>query len=458
MHKMYRLHLVCLALVACNTPSWTPEGDIEDEDGEAAELESASAQDQGLRDDARLYAERYSVGLDEAMRRISLQLDLGDVDALVRAKEDSYAGIWIQHTPDFRIVVALTGDTASSRVVAAVRAVSKNDEIEVRTVPWSLAELEKHEDATLEMARTLDVNAEADVNVFENRVELYVVKTDLTKLTTKLNLAEQTLYPSVHVVGVDQLSQSLQLNGGVTLRNPDESLECTAGFTVRTNTGYRGILTAGHCGDTLEVVANGPPLPVTVQKEEGHVDAQWHSACGVYDVSDDFHVCSNFADPACVRDVAATVHRDNQVIGSWVCKYGMTTHQTCGTIQSKNFDPFDPFHSFSPTFVRVDGGNIQLANSGDSGGPWFSGNNAYGILKGAPGEDVKDAIYTPINYITELTIGGFVGQVSVNTGDPSGPGCTLCLPRGNACLTTFPGDCCSNACIPLGVGAAGTCG
>ena len=65
------------------------------------------------------------------------------------------------------------------------------------------------------------------------------------------------------------------------------------------------------------------------------------------------------------------------------------------------------------TFVRVNGYGAILSAPGDSGGPWFLEDIAYGINSGAFSDG--DAIYMPINYIDRL-------GVSVLTYNPS-PAC-----------------------------------
>ena len=60
--------------------------------------------------------------------------------------------------------------------------------------------------------------------------------------------------------------------------------------------------------------------------------------------------------------------------------------------------------SFSATFIRVhneDGDD--LADGGDSGGPWFRGNTAYGIMRSQAPEGA-DGVYMAINYISDLDI------------------------------------------------------
>ena len=104
------------------------------------------------------------------------------------------------------------------------------------------------------------------------------------------------------------------------------------------------------------------------------------------------------------RDVTGRCGRTCQSVGEWVCKYGKTTHWTCGKIIGLSYDPqYDV--QMAGTFILVDkdcyGCSNPLINFGDSGGPWVRASTgiAYGISSGMTATD--DAKYMAINYATE---------------------------------------------------------
>jgi hypothetical protein len=442
-------------MVACDGSPQVEQAD----DELSSEVSTPAAPRTGRDADAAAYAKIYGVSLDEAARRLDLQVPLGDVDVALREAEPTFGGLWIEHRPAFRVVVAFTDPAAAARSTAAVRAVATVDDVAIRIVRYTLDELERNQLDAIAAIKTTGMLAESQVTVAQNQVELYVSRTDEPRLAARLAGAGRTLATSVAVVPVDRFSEDFVLHGGSALNSPDgddsgtaDDPACTAGFTVNKATGEHGILTAAHCPNSLRPSSGGAWLGVTSARQGGSHDVQWHKTCGVHDVSDDFYICAPASDAACVRDATGTVHRNNQVIGTFVRKFGRTTQDTAGTIESKTFCPVVPPFEYSPTFVRVaapDGNPLALP--GDSGGPWFVNGNAYGILKGAPGDDLDDSFYMPINYITDLFL-------RVNTTDPAGPGCTICNPAGFACVTTDPSTCCSNSCVPIGVGQAGTCG
>ena len=65
--------------------------------------------EEALMQDAKMYASRFGVDLDEAIRRLKLQSEIGDLNAELAAKErDTFAGLWIQHQPEYRVIVRFT--------------------------------------------------------------------------------------------------------------------------------------------------------------------------------------------------------------------------------------------------------------------------------------------------------------------------------------------------------------
>jgi hypothetical protein len=300
-----------------------------------------------------------------------------------------------------------------------------NSEIEIRTARWTLAQLEKHQAEAVSLANGLGFAVDSDIDVRKNQVEIYVEE---DRATSALWSAARQFAPSVVLVGVEGLIRPLQLNGGQTLDS------CTGGFTVRHNTGDLGIVTAGHCPRFQ--VAQGIELPFRAEAHYGSFDTQWHSACGLLDVSDDFK--SGLGD----RDVTGIRTRDQQTIGAFICKFGMISGRTCGTLQSKSVGLSTvPASNF--TFMRLNG---ATGAEGDSGGPVYVESLAYGTTVGGLVED-GDIVYMAINYISTL-------GVLVLTTDPPGPDCNICSP--NLCGGNRP-PCCSGTCTPSGLGGIFIC-
>ncbi|HEX6096967.1 MAG TPA: PKD domain-containing protein [Thermoanaerobaculia bacterium] len=334
--------------------------------------------------------------MNEAVRRLQLQQQIGELDAaLAKEETGTFAGLWIQHQPEFRVIVQFTGPGAEERLKGRVAGGPLANLVEARRVRFSLEDLEKRQETSRARSRAAGVPFNSDIDVPANRVELHV--TEPEKLQAKLAAAGAHLPEGVVVKRVPRLAQSeTKITGGVALST------CTAGFTVRHNTsGELGVSTAAHCGNTQAY--QGVNLPFRLEDNNTDQDVQWHSACDIFEVTNEFD--SGIG----IRAVVGTIPRDNQAIGSVVCKNGMTTGHTCGTISSKTFD-LGANHN--ATFIRMNNyPSANLSEAGDSGGPWFVDNYAYGTHFGAPGDDANDSIYMAINYISSL-------GVSVLTSNP----------------------------------------
>jgi hypothetical protein len=78
---------------------------------------------------------------------------------------------------------------------------------------------------------------------------------------------------------------------------------------------------------------------------------------------------------------------------------------TCGHINSKTLC-LSSVPSCQPTYIRVSAtaGFSPLAGGGDSGGPWFLGNTAYGTAQSIPGDNHNDAIYMAVNYVAGMNV------------------------------------------------------
>jgi hypothetical protein len=367
-----------------------------------AAAQAPPAPSPALLEDARSYAARYKVGLDEAVRRLRVQVAVGRFEAALTADEamaKPFAGLWLEHDPVFRVVVNFV-DTAPWSL-SALREGPLGVPVVLRPVRWTLAQLQEQELTATELVRKAGVRFDSDINVFENQVEIHVLEDGRSQLAA----ASLALPPSVKVILVDGLMQRMELHGGTALSG------CTGGFTVRrTSDDTLGILTAAHCSNSQRF--NEGQLHFVAELYGGARDLQWHSACG-------FQVSNLFNSGNGMRPCSGTSPRSSQSVGGFVCKYGMVTERTCGEIESKTFRPdAGDGVTFSPSFIRVEGDPLEIgefATFGDSGGPWYLGHTAYGITMGGFSTD-NDAVYTAIDYI-----GAF--GVSVLTFDPQGVAC-----------------------------------
>lgn len=336
--------------------------------------------------DAVSYAEANGVSVEEAAYRLSIQVQAGLLDAeLADAYQESYAGLWLQHRPRFRIIVQFT-DTSPLATGEARVAPDLASLIDVREVEYSLQELDDQLDAISSAAS--DARVALSLDVMGNRV--LVQRTDQS---AALFLTPSALSKGVVMDSETYISRpaAIALIAGFPI-----SGGCTNGFTavVKNVPDAFRMTTAGHCPDPE--VYSGQNMPFVLEKFQGSHDEQSHGIAQTIPTNK-FMTGS----PPYARTVTSRTFRANQPINGWTCKFGNTTQYTCGYLWTKNHQPsYVP--SANPTFMLVKPeGGPDMVNPGDSGGPVYLGHSAYGLVSGEIGLPwcICDLIYTASDYV-----------------------------------------------------------
>ncbi|WP_394751710.1 S1 family peptidase [Crenothrix sp.] len=374
--------------------------------------------------DTITYALDRGISYEEGSRRFALRNKIENLEEkLTRDNPDTFAGLWLEHTPEFKIVVQFVGEpkkdisTYLSKELTAIT--------EVRQAEVSLADLERVRTEALDaVANEGDIPIESDIDVRKNRVELYV--TDENHLRSNRAIQDMGLQFSgnVAVLKVQSLSvkQALSIYGGLQTQIINNitgllKLDCTTGFSVRNTVaftavpvGTRGITTAGHCLDFQYY--KGTFLPYKKGAYTGPYDIQWHTTPG-YTPTNKVKVGTYLNGTDVTRTITGTRASSLQLVGEYVCKYGRVSGYTCGYISSKIFKPNSPSNA-SFSFIKVSnfgiGASPDLSSGGDSGGPWFVEGFAYGSHAGEPYDgfdpiaSANNAFYMAINYISGISV------------------------------------------------------
>ena len=152
-----------------------------------------------LSQDAQNYADHFGVDLQEAITRLTLQEPIGVLGAELEAKEaDTLAGLWIQHEPEYRVVVAFTRD-GESTIAKYVRDGPLLDLIEVRTANATLRDLKQAQSKASQIVAGLGFQLASGIDVIENRVEIYT--SDRAQLEEALRGGGKTLPAHVQIIG-----------------------------------------------------------------------------------------------------------------------------------------------------------------------------------------------------------------------------------------------------------------
>lgn len=151
---------------------------------EPAETTPTQPADDALRQDAAAIAGDLGITPEEALRRLQLQDAVGRLDASLTAEHpDTFGGLWIQHEPVYRVVVAFTRD-GEATVRPYVAGTPLEAEIEVRAAEATLQELQAAQAAARRQLDALGLPFDSGLNVPANQVELYVTDRSLFEQRT----------------------------------------------------------------------------------------------------------------------------------------------------------------------------------------------------------------------------------------------------------------------------------
>jgi streptogrisin C len=353
----------------------------------AQPVQPAQTRAEALGQDAAEYARAYGVPAAEAVRRLIAQQDsVPAIDAIAERYRDRLAGVSVQHRPDYRYIVYLTG--ARSVAPTAVSAGPMRVPVQFRTgakasrerVLWALTHHQPGIRAALSGTPSMGIDprtgelvviaAEAVVDRAGGAAALDARLTALTGVPVRVRM-------------LDLVDRNLGPQGGGRLDGTDPAsgrrYRCTSGFLVRDGARI-GITTAAHCLDELAYID-----PTRQATPLGFV-GQW--GWGYHDVQ--IHTVPTVARPLFFTDTARTRARPVESqraktstrAGDFVCHRGESTGYSCAEVTLLDFAPAGELcggHCL-PTWVAVAG---PTCKQGDSGGPVFSGTTAFGIVKGA---------------------------------------------------------------------------
>ena len=156
---------------------------------------------------------------------------------------------------------------------------------------------------------------------------------------------------------------------------------CTFSFGLRSGSTY-GLLTAGHCPNTLHYVdpVSGRATMLTLREEyEGYYgDFAWYSYSGT--AQPKFYAASGTSNLRTVTSVKAAV---SIAIGDYYCKYGRASNRSgCNNVKYTDVCYGDGGSYLVCSQVRM---RSVYGAKGDSGGPWYSGTQAVGVNTGRYG-------------------------------------------------------------------------
>jgi hypothetical protein len=352
----------------------------------AAAAQTIQTRETALAQDAAEYARQYNVPPQEALRRLRIQHDSAPaIDGIAERYRSRLAGISVQHRPDYRFTVYLTGDTpvrtmqltiAGSSVPVFFRTGAKASR---DRVIWALTYHQVAIRQALQSYPSMGLDPRTGELVVI--VSSAVAKRGGGAAALDERLTTLTGVP-VQVRVLDRVDRNHALHGGGRLDGVNDQgkrYRCTSGFLV-TDGARTGLTTAAHCLDDATYIdpqRKQTPLDFVGQWGWGYHDVQIHTG-----PAPDRALI--YADTA--RDIERPIEdqrsKGSTRAGDFICHRGESTGYSCAEVELLDFAPAGELCGgfCLPTWVAVAG---PTCKQGDSGGPVFAGTTAYGIVKGA---------------------------------------------------------------------------
>jgi streptogrisin C len=342
-------------------------------------VQRVETQTEALTEDAVQYAARFGVAPEEALRQLrAQQASVAATDRIRSEFAARLAGISIEHKPEYRIVVLLTGNEAVlDRLYSGVPIVFKTGAKATRD--QAIAAMRAH---LIDLRSELPGERGVGYDQHTGEVVLLVRNADVQNfgLEAIRARAEQLSGVPVRVMINDLLEQNMSVaGGGYVSGDADGRRErCTSGFIV-TDGSRTGVATAAHCPDELvyrDQDGSDVPLAFAGQWGLAYQDVQINLTPGA---AQPLFYANRGA--GSLRRLVTWRNQESTRAGDFVCHYGESSGYSCAEIDLTDYAPPGSLCGgpCEPTWVTVKG---AVCIPGDSGGPVFSGEVAFGIAKG----------------------------------------------------------------------------
>ena len=399
-----------------------------------ASAESATDAEASAHPVVASYASDYGVGLAEAQRRLARLPEMQDILAALRAAEpERLAGWGIDHDGPMTAWVWLVGTNPPSSAAAAIAA--SHTDVEIRTgAKVTFASLAAAQDAfgvgrgigaagntgaadatQIDLSDMLTHTAvDLRANALEIGIDLGAAPTALSgaldpgqgqsptgplgttddasnSSSGTLDLIAQLLASHLsvpyNVIEAEPVEAETAFEGGHRMKNG--LAVCTSGFTVyHRSTGRYGLLTAGHCDeDTYR--AQGTTLTFESRQYGRFLDAAVYliPSGQSHQVTNKVICVNNYATQS-ICSIRSIESSRLKMMDMPVCRSGTNSGVSCGTVNNVSYLP-NPDEGCdgiggpcAAVYVQATGPTMQSCR-GDSGGPVYSGNSAYGIHNGS---------------------------------------------------------------------------
>lgn len=388
---------------------------------------------------------RYGINASAAAERMQLQDDVTALAQRLGAEyPDDFGGVWIEHEPTYRIVVAFKGAEERTAIRDTIDPRMRRF-VQIKNTRTSTREREAISDRIIAALSAAGIHY---ASYYEHKTDDMVIEVGSDAVVGKVRQAlPQDLQNSVKIVrgNVPARIQATGTVGGeglwggwwISRQQADNTHSCSFAFPAKDNTGALGILTAAHCDNSGYIKYTSPSLHYVTL---GAPKVEWNAPNTKYDYQ--FHLIAplttspyvffengNYkirarnifsSTPDYINDspkniiagyaasgyfkVTGTYGYYSQTVGDVLCKSGHSTGLTCGEVTHG-------YYTYNNAKGWIETGNSTqfiYATWGDSGGAVFTSPTSAGNIM-ASGIVTAATIYDP-------TLDPVTGQVN-NSGD-----------------------------------------
>jgi len=295
----------------------------------------AQSRSRSLNPSVQFYAKTFHVSYAEAARRFAKEDSVAPLQNQMRKDlPDAFAGVYIEHQPKHQVVVLFTHDP---QVLLA--RYTKDPFYVAKLAPRPLELLEAVQEEIVDQLAQTDVAFFGGIRVETSEIEIEAMDVAAASRALSGLLAA---FDFIKVKKADALPEPLDIQGGmkayaVTSVPGQPGRQSTIGFNVVDGSRELGITSAGHSLDNITRI-DGIPVSLSFQDENytGSYDFQWHKQNADPSASYPYLPQPNEILTPTIVEITGTTASSSMMPGQVVCKYGITTQNTCGRIDQIN--------------------------------------------------------------------------------------------------------------------------
>lgn len=373
--------------------------------------------------------QRYNISDEEARTRLALEDEVISLATRLRADGDpNFGGVWIEHEPVYRIVVAFA-DKDDRQALRASLSPQLRRYVQIKQVKRTEKQTSEAVDSIIAALNTAKIEYASGYNVKNDRFFVEVESNEVANQVRSLIPPQLRGDVDVQVrklpkvsaapIGV-QPGDDIQAGHWYYTTNSFGTEDCTFGFNVRYGT-TPGILTAGHCNGGVSSgtgqywhYRNGHwirlPSPTIARWAYGtKYDYQFHETTGY--TQGPWVYYNNKQNKAGYPaegffKVVGTIGYMSQTVGMVLCKSGRVTGLSCGDITHGWYT----YNGAKGWILIQNSTEPQIADAGDSGSAIFRPPSSTGNVIAAGSATAADhgcigaacrLVSMPIDYIDD---------------------------------------------------------